>query len=303
MIQIPKAFLTVIGSLVVVSSVAAQDDQSGCKDIPLFNRMPNHYIARCENSPFVARKFPVGPASPDGEVKTVEVEGVWTAVSYRPKEGAPPSSPLQIQRNFQNAAKSAGGTVEGTYPAWCKVQLDESFGFGNRCTDHGTTLKFVKDGKEVWVFVNATSMAHTGYQDGYMVMTLEREVMSQDIVANELLETINKDGMVALYFNFETASATLPPAANSQLDQIAAMLKSAPALSLEIGGHTDNVGDAAANTKLSDARAQAVMKALIDRGVPAGRLTAKGYGSSQPVADNRSDAGRAKNRRVELVKK
>jgi outer membrane protein OmpA-like peptidoglycan-associated protein len=92
--------------------------------------------------------------------------------------------------------------------------------------------------------------------------------------------------MVSLYLNFQTASATIEDSSNSQLDQVAAMLKSAPQLTLEVGGHTDNVGNADANQKLSEARAAAVVKALVSRGVAASRLTAK-----------------AKNRRVELVKK
>jgi OOP family OmpA-OmpF porin len=280
----------------------AQQDSSGCKDHPLFNRMPNHYIASCNESPFEARKFPVGPQDANGATKLQEVEGKWFAIAYRPNEGTK-SSALQVQRNFQNAAKAAGGTIEGAYGEWCKFRLDESFKLGNPCTNLGTTLKFAKDGKETWVFVNATSSSLTGYDDGYTLFILEREAMSQDIVANELLDRINKDGMIALYLNFDTGSATLQASSNSQIDQIAAMLKAAPSLNVEIGGHTDNVGNAAANQKLSEARAAAVATALTSRGIPSSRITAVGYGQTTPIADNRTEDGRAKNRRVELVKK
>ena len=248
------------------------------------------------------RRFPVGPLTSNG-AKLIEVEGQWRVFAYRPNDGTTPTSPLQIQRNFQNAAKAAGGTVEGSYPEWCKFQLDDSFKLGNTCTESGSTLKFAKDGKEIWVFVDATSAGQTGYQDGYVLYILERAAMTQDIVANELLDKINKDGMVALYLNFDTASANLQASSNSQLDQIAAMLKSSAALNIEVAGHTDNVGGADANQKLSEARAAAVAKALAARGIAAGRLTAKGYGATQPIADNRTEDGRGKNRRVELVKK
>ena len=280
----------------------AQNDASGCKDPELFNRMPGHYLERCESSPFEMRRFPAGPLTDKG-AKLVEVEGAWRVFVYRPKDGTTAASPLQIQRNFQNAAKAAGGTVEGSYPEWCKFQLDESFKLGNSCTESGSSLKFAKNGKEVFVFVDATAAGKTGYREGYIIYMLEREAMSQDIVANELLDKINKDGLVALYLNFDTNSANLQASSASQLDQIAAMLKGAATLNVEVAGHTDNVGDAAANQKLSEARAAAVAKALSDRGIAATRLSAKGYGATQPVADNRSEDGRAKNRRVELVKR
>src|SRR5688572_8472430 len=170
--------------------------------------MPGHYIERCETSPFEMRRFPVGPMAANG-AKLVEVEGAWRVFVYRPKEGTAAGSPLQIQRNFQNAVKAAGGTVEGSYPEWCKFHMDDSFKLGNPCTESGTSLKFTKNGKETFVFVDATSAAKTGYQDGYIIYMMEREAMAQDIVANELLDKINKDGMIALYLNFDTGSANL----------------------------------------------------------------------------------------------
>jgi OOP family OmpA-OmpF porin len=297
------AALLTIFTVLPISTSFAQKDADGCTDPQLFNRMPGHYLDRCSTSPFEVRRFPVGPLGADGSLKLQEVEGQWRVFAYRPVEGTPPASPLQIQRNFQNAAKAAGGTVEGSYPEWCKLMLDDSFKLGNNCTDSGTTIKFAKDGKETWVFVDATSSGQTGYRDGYSLYIIQREAMTQDIVANELLDKINKDGMVALYLNFDTGSANLQATSNSQLDQIAAMLKSSAALNIEVGGHTDNVGAADANQKLSEARAAAVVKALATRGIAATRLTAKGYGATAPIADNRTEDGRGKNRRVELTKK
>ncbi len=80
------------------------------------------------------------------------------------------------------------------------------------------------------------------------------------------------------------------------------MLKSNPSLKVSIEGHTDNAGKAAANKTLSDSRANAVMKALIEEDINKSRLSAKGWGQEKPVADNATDEGRAKNRRVEIVK-
>jgi outer membrane protein OmpA-like peptidoglycan-associated protein len=85
------------------------------------------------------------------------------------------------------------------------------------------------------------------------------------------------------------------------LQKVADLLSKDPALKVEVQGHTDNVGGDAYNQTLSEARARAVMDWLVKHGVAAGRLTAKGYGKTRPVADNGSDEGRAKNRRVEIA--
>jgi len=84
------------------------------------------------------------------------------------------------------------------------------------------------------------------------------------------------------------------------LDQAAATLVEYPDIHVEVGGHTDNVGNAAYNRKLSLARAQSVMNYLASKGVAASRMTAAVYGDTQPIASNATGAGRAKNRRVEL---
>jgi outer membrane protein OmpA-like peptidoglycan-associated protein len=81
------------------------------------------------------------------------------------------------------------------------------------------------------------------------------------------------------------------------------LLQDSPELVVEIQGHTDNTGDPAADQVLSEQRATAVKSALTAEGIAANRLTAKGYGLTKPIADNSTPEGRAKNRRVELVKK
>ncbi len=92
----------------------------------------------------------------------------------------------------------------------------------------------------------------------------------------------------------------LMPASTAELDKVIQLLQLNPTLKIEIGGHTDNTGKAADNLTLSNNRARAVVRYLTDNGIPVARLTAKGYGPTQPVADNNSDEGKAKNRRTEL---
>ncbi|MBZ0105162.1 MAG: OmpA family protein [Sulfuricella denitrificans] len=284
-------------SILFTGFAAANQDEEGCKDHPLFTRLPNHYIYSCQHSQFEMRRFPIGLMNKENMTKLQEVEGEFWTIEYGLKEGATKASGLQVQRNFQNAAKQVGGIVEGTYPEWCSLNLDDSFKLGNPCTNYGTTLKLNKGGKEFWTFVNATGVA-----DGYILYILARQAMKQDISVNELVNKLNKDGFLTLYVNFDTGKATIKADSNKTLDDAAGALKAASTLKIEVGGHTDNVGTPQTNQKLSADRAQSVMTALVQRGVASNRLTAKGYGQSAPVADNRSEEGRARNRRVELVK-
>jgi outer membrane protein OmpA-like peptidoglycan-associated protein len=282
---------TALGFAIALPALA--QDAQGCKDHPLFNRMKGYVLSTCEQSGFDASQFPVGPAvvqSDGSPARMVSVEGAKTTLQYYAQEGVIPASALQVMRNFQNAVKAAGGTVEGEYEHGPSDL--SSIGGGHRAT----TLKMSRNGKEVWSLIRAEN------QGPYDIVIIEKEAMKQEIVAKDLLDKINKDGVVALYINFDTAKATIQPESMKIIDEVASMLKGAGNLTLEVGGHTDNIGAATANQTLSEARAKSVVAALIQRGIAASRLQAKGYGQTVPIADNRSEEGRAKNRRVELKK-
>lgn len=99
---------------------------------------------------------------------------------------------------------------------------------------------------------------------------------------------------------FDSGKATLKATSNKALNDLAEVLKLKSTMEVEIEGHTDNVGNEEANLKLSQERADAVKKYITGKGIAAGRITAKGYGQSVPVADNASEQGRQKNRRTSL---
>ena len=104
--------------------------------------------------------------------------------------------------------------------------------------------------------------------------------------------------------NFETGSANLTSDSKYELDNLVTALNAYPQMTIEVAGHTDNVGEAAANMSLSSARAASVVKYLTDRGISAGRLKPRGYGDTKPVdpaADNDTAENRAKNRRTEFT--
>ena len=102
---------------------------------------------------------------------------------------------------------------------------------------------------------------------------------------------------------FETGKATLKPESMEEIQKVADYMKKNPSVRFEVQGHTDNQGSDAVNDPLSQQRAESVVKALEGLGCDGFNLRAVGKGSHEPVADNKTDAGRAKNRRVEFIKK
>ena len=113
---------------------------------------------------------------------------------------------------------------------------------------------------------------------------------------------LKSDSLIVLNeFLFETNSSTLKVEHFSALDSIMDFLLSHPSLDVKISGHTDNTGRESHNKTLSTKRAEVVAEYLIANGVSGGRVTFEGFGSSRPIAPNSTDAGRNKNRRVELL--
>ena len=122
-------------------------------------------------------------------------------------------------------------------------------------------------------------------------------------VGGELKKDLSATGRARLYgILFDLDSATLRPESRPVLDEVLGLLRGEPTWTLTIEGHTDATGTEAHNQKLSEARAGAVRAYLVDRGVDSSRLKAVGFGEAKPVADNQTELGRARNRRVELVR-
>lgn len=288
----PAAWLFALTLLSAAPPVlAAEPDAAGCKDHPLFNRIAGTRIINCADWEFDALTigYRVGE-----ENKQQRVEGHVTYLQYEP--GTKPASDLQIHRNYQNAVKKIGGRIMGEFTGGGTIA-----GYGNNHQQVGTyltSMQLDRDGKNLWIALSSDSIGNI------QLGIVEREGMQQQVAANtDWLEIFKKVGFAAFDIHFDTGKAIIKPDSKSLLDQMAQGLKANPAIKVEVGGHTDNTGDADGNLKLSDARAKAVMAALTTRGIAATRMTAKGYGRTVPVADNRLEEGRAKNRRVELVRR
>jgi len=115
-----------------------------------------------------------------------------------------------------------------------------------------------------------------------------------------LPEKVKKYSGVVPGIEFDLAKATIRPASRPTLDEAAGVLKEYPALRIMISGHTDNIGDRQKNVDLSKARAESVKSYLVGQGIDAARIETRGAGPDEPIADNKNDAGRQKNRRIEF---
>ena len=264
----------------------AQADVRGAKDHPLLTRYPNSYIAEYAKN-YNAVELSVG-ANPDGTPKKQSVEGNATVLTYFHKDPQKQPSALEVIRNYENAVKAIGGEV-----VYERLPKDGDGG--------EATLRVEAGGKLVWVGIEPGIFSAP--TQSYKLAIVETAAMQQVVSANKMLDELNRNGFIALYINFDTNKADLKADGQATVREIVALMKGAPALRLSIEGHTDNVGAAPANKTLSENRAKSVMAAVVAGGIPAARLAAAGYGADKPIADNRSEDGRAKNRRVELVKK
>jgi OOP family OmpA-OmpF porin len=233
----------------------------------------------------------------DDAVQQDTVEGRVTRYSTEHK---PQTSPLEIVRNHENVLKPQGFVTivagrEAQFPGLPVGGGNGAFG----------VFRLDRNGAPaVWVNVNAWEQ--NGAEDPYSEVTIvEIKAMEQTLEANadSMLRDLQQSGRVAVYgINFDTGKATIKPESETVLGEILSLATQNPNLKLRIEGHTDNVGGSAANRKLSEDRAAAVRAWLVQKGVRAANLTSAGLGDGKPVADNGSEDGRARNRRVELVR-
>lgn len=252
-------------------------DEEGCKDSTLLTRMPGCSIRECSGKEFDAAEVHVG------HDETKALEGRTEILAYMCPTRI---SLLQIARNAEGALRKAGFTI-----VWSGA---------NSSASDWPRLTARKGAQ--WVQV-----APEPYYEysGYVQTAVKVQEMAQEMegTADSLAEEIGKSGHVAVYgIHFDTGSSSLKPESDKALAEIATLLKKNPAWKIRVEGHTDNVGNKAANRTLSEQRAAAVVAWLVKNGASASRLAPQGFGDGKPIADNATEEGRARNRRVELVK-
>lgn len=261
-------------SLAGVAQLRAQD-RIGCKDSPLITRFPGSTIGDCKNAEFDQYDFPLAGN------KEKHVEGEFHFLSYAPKPDV--VSAIQLFRNIETALKAAGFILD--YEASPSIIT----------AHHGTTWFYLKEhiGNNGMVYI---------YDETFVT----EKQMTQEVTANAatLSSELTATGhTIVPGIYFDTGKADVKPESDASLKEVAKVLQQNPALRLYVVGHTDNVGTLTSNVSLSNQRAASVLKVLTTQyNVAASRLQAYGDGPYAPVASNDSDDGRARNRRVELVK-
>jgi OOP family OmpA-OmpF porin len=294
-------------------------DIKGSEDHPLISRYEGSDILR-----YKADKFNEYPLFIDKISTSTGIEGhpdsvMWlegqvTKLLYlNPSE----RSSLEVFRNYEAGLKDSGFEVLFSCKSsscgghYFKRAMD---GYIWLTSDDQRYLaaKLSRDEGDVYVSLYVTPSGSGGGPERGRVLTqlhiIEMAPMQNNMVtvdADGMAKGIGEDGKIALYgILFDTDKATIKPESASTLEQISALMKSQPDMGIIIVGHTDNQGSLDYNKDLSSRRAQSVEAALInDYGISKDRLSAWGVGYLSPVASNRNEAGRAKNRRVELVEK
>lgn len=294
-----RLFLRIATALLCLSAPAFADDVEGSADHPLVGRFEGSTIRGYQQRDYDEVAVALRP----GEISTVE--GAVTRLSYAYPSSA---SMLQVVRNFERALESNGfeillscdqddcGRINydveqfANSPVWSTV-FNYRYVMAKRQSPQGVA--------HVSLFLSAVN------GDVFSVVTVtEEEVMEYRMIdAAEMQTSIGDTGRVALYgITFDTDQATIRPESAPTITQMAAFLSSNPDLDVVIVGHTDNQGDMAYNLGLSARRAEAVARTLQSmHGIPASRMAHAGAGFLAPVAANSSDAGRALNRRVEMI--
>jgi OmpA-OmpF porin, OOP family len=273
-------FILLVALSVLLSFSTYAQDAEGTQDPPMFPTRMANYLRTESVANFDAVDFNVAPAGS----KIISKEGNKSSTRYEfnAASGQQKPSSLQILRNYEAASKKIGAVTK---------YLNAGEGLA--------VFELLKDNSDTWIKVETGGNDNS---DFYIITVLSIEAMTQEVNAKEILSALNTDGHISLYINFETGKSTIKAESQKTIDQLAEMLNASPTVKISIEGHTDNVGTPAANQVLSENRAKAVLKSLVNLGISETRLSSKGWGETKGITANKTEEDRAKNRRVEIVK-
>jgi len=326
----PQAFFAIL-----ISQASLAADIAGARDPAGFLRFKGSEIVYSTSRSYDQYTLARGNGTPSAGFEKIDsLEGAASRTFYRVPAG---HTSLELMSNYKQMLAKAGMSVlfetpctgiawEGYFYGKFYNQLgstgtDPFRGGVGRASNCYVSAKGERAGKAVSVAVligempsaynwSAPGAAAVTFKAGEILVAVDvivGEPLQNTMVAvksSDLAQAIATTGSVSVYgILFDVDKTDLKPQSTATLSEVAKLLQADPKLKLEIAGHTDDTGTPAHNRTLSQGRSEAVVAALVKtHGIAAGRLAAKGYGDTKPVASNNNEEGRAKNRRVELKK-
>ncbi|MDT9001653.1 OmpA family protein [Paucibacter sp. APW11] len=318
------AAMMMLGATLPAQAAEPLADKAGGSDHPLISRYQGSILFNYGSNHFEQVRVPLGPKQSE------TVEGRTFNYFYlAPKD----SSPLEVLRNYKQALEQSRFKIllacedapqcrKANYHEHARFWTDKTSTFvggyspSSRIDDNGNypprvlVARLARPEGDVTVVLTviapSSSEERRGTGGPYFLQVIESQAMAGgqvQVKADALAKGLAAEGRIALYgILFDSARAELKEGSKPQLDEMAALLAKQPALKVFIVGHTDNQGGLEGNLALSQRRAEAVTAALVkDYKIDAKRLSARGLANLAPVASNAAEAGRALNRRVELV--
>ncbi len=319
-----RTILVVLVLLLAGIANADAGDIQGSADHPLIPRYEGSEIVKYDTEAFTDYRLLVAPAKAYGGLEknldsTLALEGALTRITYR----APADrSALEVFRNYETALAEAGfdavfscdredcggrnfnhaASPKSAYTAFGEYYADQRYLAARLARPEGDVYA------ALYVVMNRAGGGPNKDRAMIQLDVVEMEPMEQRMTvveAGEMERDLAAQGRVAVYgILFDFDKDTIRPESEAQLGEIASLLKESPGLRVFIVGHTDGKGGYDYNLDLSERRARAVVKVLgAEYGVASERLTPVGVGMVAPVATNRTEDGRARNRRVEIVER
>ena len=301
-------FLAALAAPLPASPLLAQTrDVAGARDFPGIGRFAGSVITGYEVKDFDAARLQAAPFREGKPTDARRVEGRVTRIAYRANPGP---SILEVSRNFETQLAKAGfQTLLSCETAACGdipfVESVDALPIPAMWID-GFDYRYyagrrAEDGRETYASVLVSKSNDQVYAQ--LTVAIVGAIENRMVDAAAMAKGLGEKGHIALYgIYFDTDKAVLKPESRPTLEEIAKLLRGSPQLNVVIVGHTDSQGTFDYNMDLSRRRAEAIVAELGTRhGIARTRLRAAGVGYLAPVGSNASEAGRALNRRVELV--
>lgn len=284
-----RTFPLLLAAVGILPLASNAQDAERCHD-PVLPRLNGYVIISCSEGPGVLE------AQVEKGASTEAFDGTLTVVQYDfplPSKVPQPNA-NEIVHAYEAMVKAKGGSTVyfGTDDLYENGRMTGTFLFTEGEKDH--------------VVVVSQMVGEEGIRvvDGYTVQVLARKASYLQVTAQNLFNAIAQKGVATLNPAFKGTTAELEEDGLAEVEQIAIMMSRLDStMAINVDVHSDNTGPAESGRKSTAARAEAIKHALIGYGIEPARVTARGMGGDHPVADNKTEEGRAKNRRVEIVKR